>query len=193
MDEVVSLRVAPGGVQGLYGIRPDLTTMGKIVGGGLPVGAFGGRASLMDLLDGSGPPTGYAQSGTFSGHALAMAAGWATLRQLTPAAHAHLDALGARICRELAALLARRRVPARVVGLGSLFSVYFTGQPVTGYRAAAGADGAKARRVALRALEQGVMLTPELTMNTASLPMGPADVDALLAAFEAALDQEAQD
>ena len=84
LDEVVAFRIAHGGAQAYYGINPDLTTFGKLVGGGFPVGAFGGRADIMNLFDSSGEPTGFFQSGTFSAHAVVMAAGLATLQQLTP-------------------------------------------------------------------------------------------------------------
>ena len=83
-DEIVAFRTAPGGLQAVFGIDPDLTCFGKIVGGGFPVGAFGGQADLMDLLDNSKPASGFSQSGTFSAHPLAMAAGLATLQELTP-------------------------------------------------------------------------------------------------------------
>src|SRR3989441_1371471 len=94
-DEVITgFRVAPGGAQELYGVRPDLTVLGKIIGGGLPVGAFGGRADLMDLVAPSGPVY---QAGTLSGHPVVMAAGGATLTQLTPEVYARIDAQAARL------------------------------------------------------------------------------------------------
>ena len=89
LDEIVSFRLAPGGFQELCGINPDLTTYGKIIGGGFPVGGFGGRAEIMDLLDGTGQGRGGVfQSGTFSAHPVVMAAGLATLQQLTSDAYA---------------------------------------------------------------------------------------------------------
>ena len=81
-DEIVGFRVGRGGLQEYYGITPDLTTYGKVMGGGFPVGAFGGRADIMDLLDTSQGSTGFFQSGTFSGHPVVMAAGLATLERL---------------------------------------------------------------------------------------------------------------
>ena len=97
LDEIVGFRVGMGGLQEHYGIDPDLTTYGKVVGGGFPAGAFGGRAELMDLLDNSQGASGIFESGTFSAHPMVMAAGMATLRQLTPEAFVHLNGMGERL------------------------------------------------------------------------------------------------
>src|SRR5438067_7928290 len=95
-DEVISFRVAPGGAQQLYGVTPDLTTLGKIIGGGLPVAAFGGRADVMELLDPRREPS-LAQGGTYNGNPLGMAAGLATMRELTPDVYDDLNRNGARV------------------------------------------------------------------------------------------------
>jgi glutamate-1-semialdehyde 2,1-aminomutase len=190
-DEVVSFRLARGGFQELCGVTPDLTTFGKVIGGGLPVGAFGGRADLLDLLDPAGGRPGFFQSGTFSGHPLAMAAGHATVRLLDGASIGRLDALGERVRAGLADLFRRTGTPARAVVRGSLFSVYFGDRPVTDYRAAAGADRARAHRVFLALLNRGLLLAPGLTMNALSLPMDESHVEALLTGFAAALAEAA--
>src|SRR5207237_102290 len=132
-DEVISLRVAPGGAQERYGVTPDLTTMGKIIGGGLPVAAFGGRADVMALLDPR--RDGFlAQGGTYNGNPLGMAAGLAALDQLTPSVYEDLAARGERLRSGLGRAFARHDVAVDVTGDASLFCVHFTGRPVTDYR-----------------------------------------------------------
>ena len=122
-DEVITLRVAPGGAQELYGVTPDLTVMGKIIGGGLPVGAFGGRADIMELFADRGPPA-VPHAGTFNGNPITMAAGIAALEMLTPEAYERLAELGdlmrarlAAACREHGVAIDVHSV-ASVVGLG---------------------------------------------------------------------------
>src|SRR6266699_3290362 len=116
-DEVITaFRVAPGGAQELYGVRPDLTVLGKIIGGGLPVGAYGGRAELMDLVAPSGPVY---QAGTLSGPPAVMAAGEATLAQLTPDVYAKIEEQSARLEAGL------QLGGACVARVGSLLTVFF--------------------------------------------------------------------
>jgi glutamate-1-semialdehyde 2,1-aminomutase len=118
-DEVITgFRVAPGGAQQLYGVTPDLTILGKIIGGGLPVGAYGGRADLMDLVAPAGPVY---QAGTLSGHPLVMAAGAATLDRLDGAVYAQLEEVGAQLQAGL-----REALPeARIARVGSLLTAFF--------------------------------------------------------------------
>ena len=189
LDEVVGFRVARGGAQEYYGICPDLSAFGKMIGGGFPVGGFGGRADIMGLFDSSGEPTGFFQSGTFSAHAVVMAAGLATLRKMTPEAFAHLNGLGERLRRGFAELRARSGAPFQFVVLGSLFSVYFTDEPLVNYRSLAGNDGAMAHRVFLSLLNQGYFLSQGLSMNALSLPMEEKHIDGLLQAFETAIQE----
>ncbi len=122
-DEVITgFRLGPGGAQERYAVRPDLTVLGKIIGGGLPVGAYGGRAEIMELVAPLGPVY---QAGTLSGNPLAMAAGLATLRQLTPEAYERLEATGAALERGLATAAANAEVRIRVARAGSLLTVFF--------------------------------------------------------------------
>lgn len=188
-DEVVGFRVGRGGLQEYYGITPDLTTFGKLIGGGFPVGAFGGRADIMDLFDTTQGPTGFFQSGTFSAHAVVMAAGLATVQQLTPAAFAHLNGLGERLRTGLNALFARQGVAAQAVGVGSLFSIYFTAAPLVNYRSLATNNGALTQRVFLSLLNQGYFLSQGLGMNALSLPMTNEHIDGLIAAVARALGE----
>jgi glutamate-1-semialdehyde 2,1-aminomutase len=133
-DEVISgFRAAPGGAQELAGVRPDLTCLGKIIGGGLPVGAYGGRADLMDLVSPSGPVY---QAGTLSGNPLAMTAGIWSLDGLTPRLYSDLAALGRRLAAGLADAAREARLPVQVNAIGSLLTPFFTDQPVRDYRAA---------------------------------------------------------
>ena len=188
LDEVVGFRVARGGAQEYYGISPDLSAFGKLIGGGFPVGGFGGRADIMRLFDNSGGPTGFFQSGTFSAHAMVMAAGLATLQQLTPSAFAHLNGLGERLRAGLDGLSARIDAPFQAVVLGSLFSVYFTDEPLIDYRSLASSDGAMAHRVFLSLLNQGYYLSQGLSMNALSLSMDESHIDGLVQAFEKAIE-----
>src|SRR2546426_3076190 len=131
-DEVITgFRVAPGGAQELYGVRPDLTVLGKIIGGGLPVGAYGGRGDLMDLVAPSGPVY---QAGTLSGHPVVMAAGEATLEQLTPDVYAKIDQQSARLEAGL------QMNGASVARVGSLLTVFFRGQPPRNFSEAKTSD-----------------------------------------------------
>ncbi len=137
-DEVISgFRAAPGGAQMLYGIRPDLTCLGKIIGGGLPVGAYGGRADLMDLV---APVGAVYQAGTLSGNPLAMTAGIWSLDQLKPRVFTRLQALGARLAGGLADAAREAGVALQVNAMGSLLTPFFTDRPVRGYASAVGAD-----------------------------------------------------
>ena len=139
-DEVISgFRAAPGGAQSIYQVRPDLTCLGKIIGGGLPVGAYGGRADLMDLVSPAGPVY---QAGTLSGNPLAMTAGLWCLENLTPKLYATAAALTARLAAGLAAAARDAGVPLQVNAFGSLFTPFFTGRPVRDFASATSANTA---------------------------------------------------
>ena len=181
-DEIVGFRVGVGGLQEHYGIAPDLTTFGKVIGGGFPVGAFGGRADLMDRFDSSRGPTGFFQSGTFSGHPVAMAAGLATLKQLTPDVFAHLNRLGERLRDGLNRLFSNGIADATAVGVGSLFSIHFSCEEMLDYRHLAGTDKAAAHRLLLGLIEEGYYLGNGLVMCAVSAPMDESHVDGLIEA-----------
>ena len=121
-DEVISLRLGTGGAQGRYGVTPDMTALGKLIGGGLPVGAFGGRADIMSLTDPFGDMK-VALAGTFNANPMTAAAGMAALRLLTPEAYAWIDRLGGRLRSGLAEAAGERGLPLRVDGGGSLAGV----------------------------------------------------------------------
>jgi len=151
-DEVITgFRVAPGGAQELYGVRPDLTVLGKIIGGGLPVGAYGGRADLMDLVAPAGPVY---QAGTLSGHPVVMAAGEATLRQLTGDVYTSLEARAARLAAGL------RVAGASVARVGSLLTVFFREGLPRNFAEAKKSDTNAFARFFHSMLDAGVVLPP---------------------------------
>lgn len=178
-DEIITLRLAMGGAQSVYGITPDLTTIAKIIGGGLPVGAFGGRADVMATFDPRARGT-VSHSGTFNGNAVTMAAGLAALALLTEEAQVHLDALGSAMRVGLQRALDAAGVEACVTGSGSLGHVHFCRGPVRDYRDAQRGDGERTRFFHLALLERGVVCASR-GMFVTSTAMTMGDVDALVA------------
>jgi glutamate-1-semialdehyde 2,1-aminomutase len=160
-DEVITgFRVAYGGAQELYGIKPDLTCLGKVIGGGLPVGAYGGRREIMELVAPLGPVY---QAGTLSGNPLAMAAGVATLQELArPGVYAQLDELARQLTRGLeeAARQAGVDVPLQVNRMGSMLTPFFTNQPVKDYATAKKADSQRYARFFWGLIDRGVYPPP---------------------------------
>src|SRR5215831_20122210 len=160
-DEVMTgFRVAFGGAQELYNIKPDLTTMGKIIGGGLPVGGYGGSDEIMDLVAPLGPMY---QAGTLSGNPLAMAAGIATLKQLREKKaeiYPRLDSLSAKLVDGVAAAAKQAGVPLTANRVGSMFTWFFHPGPVTDWAAASKSDTAAFARFFRGMLEAGVYLPP---------------------------------
>jgi glutamate-1-semialdehyde 2,1-aminomutase len=181
VDEVMTgFRLSAGGACGLYGLRPDLVTFGKVIGGGLPVGAFGGRADVMDRVAPAGP---IYQAGTLSGNPMAMAAGTASLRLMTPAAYQLLETRAAALAAGLAAAAAEAKVPVQVNRIGSMLTVFFTAAPVF--------DAASARQASTRRfgaffhamLENRVYLPPsQFEAAFLSTAHTEADLDLTLAA-----------
>jgi glutamate-1-semialdehyde 2,1-aminomutase len=181
-DEVITgFRLGLGGAQAFYGIDPDLTCLGKIVGGGLPVGAYGGRAEIMDRIAPDGPVY---QAGTLSGNPLAMAAGAATLDHLERAgAYPRLEALTGRLCGGLQRAAAAAGVDATVNHVASLFTVFFCSGPVTDYASAKTADSAAFARFFHAMLDRGFYFPPaQLEAAFVSLAHAEADIDATIAA-----------
>jgi glutamate-1-semialdehyde 2,1-aminomutase len=156
-DEVMTgFRLALGGAQELYGQKPDLTVLGKIVGGGLPVGAYGGRADLMKQVMPAGPVF---QAGTLSGNPLAMAAGLATLQELRDhPPYARLDRLGDRLARGLADAARSAGVPHQLQRVGSMWTLFFAPAPVVDYDTAKQSDTARFARFFWAMMDRGVYL-----------------------------------
>ena len=190
-DEVITgFRVARGGAQALAGVRPDLSCFGKVIGGGLPVGAYGGSRALMAHVAPLG--TTY-QAGTLSGNPLAMAAGLATLAALDDAAYARLEALGAQLAARLDGAARAVGVPALVQRAGSLLTLFFTDTPVTCDRDTARVDRARFAAFHRGMRERGVLLPPsQLECCFLSLAHTDADVDAIGDAADATLKEIAR-
>ena len=153
-DEVMSgFRVARGGAQALYGVRPDLTCLGKIIGGGLPVGAYGGRADLMDRVAPAGPVY---QAGTLSGNPLAMTAGIWALGRLKIPLYRRLGKLATRLATGLADAARGAGLPLQTAGVGSMLTPFFTDRPVRDYDSATASDTAAYGRFFRGLLARGV-------------------------------------
>ena len=182
-DEVMTgFRVAPGGAQQLFGIRPDLTTLGKIVGGGMPVGAFGGRRDIMSQLAPLGPVY---QAGTLSGNPVAMAAGLATLEATAaPGFYAALATKTTRLVRGLEDAARAAGVPVSTSHVCGMFGLFFTGQgPVQSYTQAMACDVEAFRRFFHAMLDAGVYLAPSaFEAGFVSIAHGDAEIDATIAA-----------
>jgi glutamate-1-semialdehyde 2,1-aminomutase len=186
-DEVMTgFRVAWGGAQARFGIRPDLTTLGKIVGGGLPVGAYGGRGDVMERIAPLGPVY---QAGTLSGNPLAMAAGLATLAIVRrPGTYERLEAVSARLEVGLGEVAGAAGVPFTSNRVGSMLTGFFADAPVTDFVSALRADRALYGRYFHAMLERGVYLAPSaFEAAFVSLAHEEADVDYTVAAAADAL------
>jgi glutamate-1-semialdehyde 2,1-aminomutase len=157
-DEVISgFRAAPGGAQALAGVRPDLTCLGKIIGGGLPVGAYGGRADLMELVSPAGPVY---QAGTLSGNPLAMTAGLWSLKNLTPKLYSSLAKLGARLAIGLAESARDAGVDLQVNAIGSVLTPFFTNRPVRDFDSATSASAERYAQFFRGMLRRGIYPPP---------------------------------
>ncbi len=186
-DEVITgFRVGMGGYQAACGVTPDLTCLGKVVGGGMPVGAYGGRRDVMQMVAPLGPVY---QAGTLSGNPLAMAAGLATLKELSrPGFFESLDAKTTKLVEGIESAAAERGVPVRVNRVGSMFTVFFTGNEVTDYASARTADTKRHAAFFHTLLEGGVYFPPsQFEATFVSDAHTDADLEATIAAADAAL------
>ncbi len=182
-DEVMTgFRLARGGAQELYGVRPDLTTMGKVIGGGLPVGAYGGRKDVMAMVAPSGPMY---QAGTLSGNPIAMAAGFETLTMLKddPEFYLRLERRSAELADGMAAIVRELGVPVNLNRVGSMSTIFFTSRRVTDFASATSSD-TKRFAVWFRAmLERGIYLAPsQFEAGFVSAAHSAGDVEQTLAA-----------
>jgi glutamate-1-semialdehyde 2,1-aminomutase len=182
-DEVITgYRVGTGGAQGLYGVRPDLTTLGKVVGGGLPIGVFGGRREIMDCVAPCGPVY---QAGTFSGNPLSLAAGIATIRYLheQTGTYRHLDEMTRTIGDSLPA-----GAPGSFVRLGSLFKFFFRGSPPRNYREAKECDTGAFAGFWRAMLSRGIFLPPsQFETNFLSAAHTAEDIEAIAQGYRKCL------
>lgn len=190
-DEVMTgFRISPSGVQGKLGITPDLTTLGKIIGGGLPVGAFGGRADIMDCISPLGPVY---QAGTLSGNPVAMAAGLAQLRELESTnAYDRLESLGAQLEEGVRRILRDLSLPLTFKRSGSMFCLFFTTEDVTDLDSSMTGNFDMFRAYFLSMLEQGIYVAPSpFETGFISAAHTEADIEATVKAMRRALKKAA--
>jgi glutamate-1-semialdehyde 2,1-aminomutase len=184
-DEVIAFRHAYGGAHVTYDVEPDLVTLGKAIGGGFPVGAFGGREELMAGYD----PRGGAKivhSGTFNANPVTAAAGLAALEEYTVEEVGRLNRLGERVAEGCCDIVRDRGVAVEVNQVGSLFNLYPTTDPVENYRDAAQSVTKIERQLFFELLDRGVRVVPKL-MGSLSTPMDESDVTAFVEALDDAL------
>ncbi len=188
-DEVITFRLGYHGAQGLWDIEPDLTTLGKIIGGGFPVGAIGGREEVMAVFDPSAGKPALPHGGTFSANPVTMRAGLAAMELLDEAAFARLDAMGEAVRSGINEAFRRQNIPGGAVGLGSLLKIHFTDKTVRDYRSAYMGE-AESRRLAafnLSLLNNGV-LAASYGLMALSTPMSDADVQEIVSAVSKSLE-----
>jgi glutamate-1-semialdehyde 2,1-aminomutase len=187
-DEVITgFRLSMGGAQSVYGVIPDITTLGKVAGGGMPIGVFGASEEIMSLVS----PLGKVyQAGTFSGNPMSLAAGLATIRELEAQGHGALDRRGEMMRRGLEEALKDSKVPHQVAGIGSMFQLFLSPRPVTNYQDALAADAALFDRLFLRLLEKGVYLAPsQFETNFLSTAHTDEEIRRVVDAFTEALSE----
>ena len=188
-DEVISYRAASGGAQEYYGITPDMTSLGKIIGGGFSIGAFGGSKAIMDLYDptvAGGPRVAHA--GTFNANPVTMLAGAATLEELTPEVYRKLAEMTEYLRAGVLQVGADLETPVQVTGLGSLFGLHFTGQELIGYRDIAAEDSAFRHQVFLGLLNEGILMAANL-VGAVSTEIDEKEIDAFTAALRRVLER----
>ncbi|PZR72049.1 MAG: aspartate aminotransferase family protein, partial [Stutzerimonas stutzeri] len=187
-DEVISFRLGYSGAQGLWGITPDLTALGKIIGGGFPVGAIAGRSDVMAVFDPTGGKPALPHGGTFTANPVTMRAGIAAMTALTPEAFKHLDEIGDTVRQGTSEALKKHGLPGVCVGLGSLFKLHFTDNPITDYRSV---YPTAAERKMLDQFHKGLLnrgvLSASYGLFALSTPMETADADNILAAIDETL------
>lgn len=186
-DEVMTgFRVHPGGAQTLYGVKPDITALGKVIGGGLPVGAYGGRREIMEMVAPVGPMY---QAGTLSGNPLAMTAGIETLKEIQrPGAWAQMEARGAQLMAGLATAAADAGIPVQHNRVGTMFGLFFAEEPVTNWETASRSDTARFARYFRGMLERGVYLAPsQYEAGFLSTAHGQLEIEATVRAAAAVM------
>ena len=193
-DEVLNFRQGYGGAMGCYGLEPDLVVLGKIIGGGLPVGAIGGRAHHMEVFDNSAGDPCLPQGGTFSANPLSMVAGIASMSALDPSAFAYLEDLGDKVREGLREAARLRDLPLQVTGIGSLFRIHLKEKPPSSYLEARPTPGEAALLESLSCalLEKGVVM-PASSPGACSTSMTDADIEFFLDVVGRCLDEESEE
>jgi glutamate-1-semialdehyde 2,1-aminomutase len=187
-DEVVSLRVAYGGAEEHFGVTPDLCCLGKLIGGGLPLGAFGGREEIMAQFDPSRGPPRIPHPGSYNANPISLAAGLAALELLTRDAVTRLNVAGERVRAELVRVFADAGIPASVTGLGSLFGIHLTDAPVRTVRDAERADAALRHRIFLGLYDEGILIDPR-GVGTLSTAIGEPEIERFAAGMRTVLSR----
>ncbi len=185
MDEVVSFRAGYSGYQGVVGVDPDLTLFAKIMTGGMPGGVIAGKSEIMDLLDNSGALT-LNQSGTFSGNHITLAAGLATLRELTPELYSHFDSLREKLITGITDIFLKLRIDGNVKGTGSIISFDLNNTKVTDYRSMAGTDKETFDLLRMEMMLRGHLIAPGMGLCL-SAPMQSEHIDEFLDELEKGL------
>jgi glutamate-1-semialdehyde 2,1-aminomutase len=186
-DEVVTFPVGPHGVQGMLDITPDLTTLGKAIGGGLPLGAFGGRADIMDLTDPViDPSTQMRHATTLGGIPATLAAGLAQVEALTYEVHDHMNQLAERLREGARSIAAELDVPLQVIGIGHTFGLYWSDEPIVDFETALGSDKATMSKISMALLNEGFLMFKS-AVGTVTAPMTNDDVDSFLTALRRVL------
>ena len=180
-DEVIAFRIAYGGAQDYYGVKPDLTCFGKVVGGGMPVGAFGGRDDIMSLWDPSEGGSVVQHAGTFNGNPMTAVAGIATLESLTADKYEYLEHLGNMLRNKLRTLFAELEVPMSVTGVASLFALQFTPTEVIDYRTYATNNKEMLQTMFIGLLNEGFLMSNRCAGNVSTVHTED-DVDAFVLA-----------
>ena len=175
-DEVVSFRVAYGGAQEHYNITPDLTCLGKLIGGGFPLGVFGGRSDIMAMFDPSRGRPRIPHPGSYNANPVSLVAGATTLELLTNEVVQLLNHKGEYLRRQIRETFEDFGLPARVTGLGSLFAIHLTSQPVRSYRDTMGADAKLRHRIFLALFREGVLIDPR-GVGCISVAIGEAEIE----------------
>ena len=190
-DEVITLRVAYGGMQSVIGVTPDMTTMAKIIGGGFPVGAVGGSAEIMAVFDPSKGPK-VPHGGTFNANPITSVAGLTAMEKMTPVEFDRINALGDRLREGLVEAMDGARMPGQVTGAGSVFNLHLHPRPLSDYRSTSLTPAEKTRTAAVyqSMLAHGIFMSPSM-MGCISTPMGNAEIQTCINAFAAALDETA--
>jgi len=184
LDEVQTFRHSWGGAQEVYNIKPDLTTLAKIIGGGFPVGAFGGKKEIMGTFDISPGKARVSHGGTFNGNPITMSAGIITLAQLTRETYSRINNLGEQVRKGLSELFQRYGYQARITGEASFFGIHFTNKEIWDYRSAVMADDKEEKtRLFFHLLNNGIFMSGNLRGNL-STEIGEAEINKLMNVFE---------
>ncbi len=185
-DEVVSFRIAHGGAQEYYGVTPDLTCLGKLIGGGFPLGVFGGRSEIMEMFDPSRGRPQIPHPGSYNANPVSLVAGATTLELLTDEEIQLLNLRGESLRRQIYTAFDDIGLPAQVTGLGSLFAIHLTSEPVKSYRDTMHADTDLRHRIFLGLFKEGVLIDPR-GVGCLSTAIGEAEIEQFVGALQSVL------